>query len=297
MKLFSRLFGKKEKPNNVRQRTDQPDVIDVPNQDEAMNWGMQKANLTMHYFEECLRNPKPSQQYFSVKAKVTEGNKIEHIWLNEPSFDEEGNLFGVVGNVPIDIKSLQLNQKIGIDKSSVSDWMIIENGRLIGGYTIRAVRDGLPKSQLQSFDQSLGGMVVDYGEDYFLPNNETPEGAIMLIEEAFDEDNIEKALGCKDFSIEAQMMLKKIMKQDLDLNNEMVQKTAETLKLSFIAHLQKNGMPKFNGIKRAFPKREKISDNHFIITEICYQPDGAVTGQKLNTYKTDDGWKVLAPES
>ena len=296
MGLFSKLFGKKEKPNNVRQRTDQPDVIDVPNQDEAMNWGMEKARLTIHYFEECLRNPKSSQQYFSVKIKIVDGNKVEHIWLNQPSFDEEGNLFGIVGNEPIDVRSVKLNQKIGIDKALISDWMIIENGRLIGGYTIRAVRDGLPESQLASFDQSLGGMRVDYGEDYFLANNETPEGAIIMIEEAYDEDNMEKAIACKDFSVEAQMMLKKIMKQDLELDNEIVHKTAEALQLSFIAHHQENGMPKFHGVKRAFPKREKISDRHFVITEICYFPDGTATQQKLNTYQTDDGWKVLAPE-
>ena len=59
-------------------------------------------------------------------------------------------MFGIVGNEPIDIRSVQLNQKIGIEKSLISDWMIIESGRLIGGYTIRAVRDGLPESQRPS---------------------------------------------------------------------------------------------------------------------------------------------------
>ena len=87
-KLFSRLFGKKEKPNNVRQRADQPDVFDISDQDDRMNWGMEKARLTLHYFEKCLRNPKSSQQYFSVKIKIVDGNKVEHIWLGDPSFDE-----------------------------------------------------------------------------------------------------------------------------------------------------------------------------------------------------------------
>jgi len=48
-------------------------------------------------------------------------------------------------------------------------------------------------------------------------------------------------------------------------------------------------------LKQAFPKREKISDEHFIITEVCYYPDGGKSVQRLNTYKSTDGWKVLSP--
>ncbi len=135
-----------------------------------MNWAMDKSKLTLHYFEKCLKEPKQGQQYFSIKVKIEDERKIEHIWLTEPSFDSDGNLFGVVGNEPIDVKSVNLNQKIGINKDLVSDWMIIENGRLIGGYTIRAMRDNLSGQTLQHFDKGLGGMTVDDGEDYFLPN-------------------------------------------------------------------------------------------------------------------------------
>ncbi|MBO9702237.1 MAG: DUF2314 domain-containing protein [Sporocytophaga sp.] len=293
MGLFSKLFGKKTHSQNIRQRPNQPDVIRVQTEDDKMNWAMEKAKLTLHYFEKSLTNPQPRQQYFSIKVKIVDGEKIEHIWLTQPSFDEEGNLFGIVGNKPIDVKNVKIDQKIEIDRALVSDWMIIENGRLIGGYTIRAIRDNLSGTELKNFDKGLGGMIVDDGEDYFLPSDVTPEGAIMLIEEAYDEDNLEKAINCKDFYAEAELMLSKMGKGDL--GKEVVEKTAEVLKLSFIKSLQDSGMPKFKGIIRAFPKREKISDNHIIVTEICYYPDGGKSMQRLNTYKTEDGWKVLNP--
>ncbi len=194
MGIFSKLFGKKEKGDNVRKRINQPDVIDVQNEDEKMNWAMEKSRLTLHYFESCLKNPSPIQQYFSIKVKIEDDGNIEHIWLTEPSFDGDENLFGIVGNAPIDVKNVRLNQKIGIEKQLVSDWMIIENGRLIGGYTIRAMRDNLSGNDLKNFDKGLGGMMVDDGEDYFLPDNATPEGAIVKIEQAFNEDDIEKAI-------------------------------------------------------------------------------------------------------
>ena len=47
-------------------------------------------------------------------------------------------------------------------------------------------------------------------------------------------------------------------------------------------------------VTRAFPKRQKISDNNFLITEVCFYPDGGKSIQKLNTFKT--GWKVLNPK-
>ena len=50
MGLLTRLFGKKSKPMKVTTRKGNPDVLDVSTKDERMNWGMEKARLTLHYF-------------------------------------------------------------------------------------------------------------------------------------------------------------------------------------------------------------------------------------------------------
>ncbi len=291
MGFFSKLFGKKENDKNLQHRSEDANVVNIGNDDERMNWGMKKAKLTLHHFEECLKQTKPSQQYFSIKVKIIDGKKVEHIWLNEPSFDSEGNLFGVVGNEPLDVRSVSFQQKIGIDRSLVSDWMILENGRLIGGYTIRAMRDGLEGNALKQFDLSLGGMHIDEGEDYFLPNFETPEGAIVSLENAYTERNLDKAMACKDFKEEARMMLSKFGKEIQ--REEIIEKTAEALQLSFMSHMQETGLPSFKGYKRAFIAREKISEKHYIITEVTTSPEGSKGIDKLNTYLTDSGWKVL----
>ncbi len=291
MGLFKNLFRKKE---TTRKREGNPDVYDLSGEDDRMNWAMEKARLTLHYFEQCLESPKTGQEYFSIKARIEDSGKTEHIWLIEPGFDGQGNIFGTVGNEPIDVKNVSIDQKIGITEDFVSDWMIIEQGRLIGGYTIRAIRDGLAESQLNDFDQSLGGMHIDEGEDYFNPDLKTPEGAILSLEEAYDADDLEKALYCKDFHKEAELLLKKTVK--IEINEEIISSTAEALRLSFIQSLQESGMPKFTGIKRAF-RRQAVSEVHYIISEICYHPDGGKSVQKLNTYKIGDEWKVLSPES
>jgi uncharacterized protein YegJ (DUF2314 family) len=289
---FLKIFSKKK--NSVRKRKGNPDVYGIASEDERMNWGMDKARLTLHYFEDCLVKPKKGQQYFSIKVRIVDNEKTEHIWLNDPNFDNQGNIFGTVGNEPIDVSNISVDENVGVSREDVSDWMIIENGRLIGGYTIRAMRESLKGKELRNFDKSLGGVFIDEGEDYFVPNFETPEGAILLLEEAYDNEDIENAINCNDFHKQAELMLEKTLKTEID--NKLINKAAEVLKLEFIKNLQESGMPKFKGVKRAF-KRNFVSDEHCIISEICFYPDGSKSSQLLNTYKIDNQWKVGSPEN
>lgn len=287
MGLLSKVFGKK----NVAERQGEPDLVYVPNEDERMNWAIEKANLTLWYFEESLKSPLPYQVYFSVKVHIIDGENSEHIWLIEPHFDDEGNLFGIIGNEPINVTTVKLNQKVGIDRSLISDWMIIENGRLIGGYTIRAIRDGVPENEKAALDKSIG-LYIDEGVDHFRADLETPEGAILSLEKAYNDKNLDAAIACKDFREEAKMMLAKL---ETEIDEDTINKTAEVLGLSFVNNIDENGFPDFSELKSAFPVREKIGENRYIITEVCWFPDGGKSIQKLNTCRTSTGWKVLGP--
>jgi len=288
MGLLSKIFGKK----NVAERKGEPDMVYIPNEDELMNWAIEKANLTLWYFEESLKNPQPHQVYFSVKVKIViDAHNGEHIWLTDPHFDDEGNLYGIVGNEPVDVKTVKLDQKIGIDRKLISDWMIIENGKLIGGYTIRAIREDIPDKDKSKFDDNIG-LFIDEGVDYFKADFETPEGAILSLEHAYNHKDMGAAIACKDFYEEAKTMLSDI---EMELDEDIINETAEVLKLSFVNNIEENGFPDFTAIRNAFPKRKKIDDTHWVITEVCWYPDGGKSIQKLNTYKSDLGWKVLGP--
>ena len=304
MGFWSKLFGGGKKPNETKNRPVQkpptvkesvssnPPIVDVRNEDERMNWGIEKAKLTLNYFRTCLQKPKPGQGYFSVKVRFEDRGMVEHIWLNNPHFDEDGNLFGVVGNQPRDVQNVKLNQKVGVDDSMVSDWMIVQNGILIGGYTIRAIRDGLPAAKRPNFDKSLGGIRVTDGEDHFDLDRNTPEGAILALEDAYDHKNMELVLQFKNFKKEAEVMLSS---KGIPVNEDLLNATAEALELSFRKWFQDSGFPSFKNVSRAYPIRKKINDNHFVITEVCNYPDGSRNVQNLHTYKMEDGWVVGAP--
>jgi len=291
---FSKLFGnkKEDKPIPKTQRDGEPDVYHPPTEDDRIIWGIEKARLTLHYFEECLKQPKEGQDFFSIKVKIVDGKYAEHIWLTEPNFDEEGNLYGVVGNEPLNVKTVKLNQNIGIDRALVTDWMLVQEGRLIGGYTIRAIREGLTAEDLKRFDEDFG-IIIDDGEDYFSADFTTPEGAILCIENAYDEKNIPKILACKDFHIEAQLMAQK--KRGF-YHPETIHELSRVLELSCIKYFNDNVFPSFTGVIRAFPKREQVSSKHVIITEVVYYSDGSECRQRINTYHTENGWRVLHPE-
>ena len=287
MGLLSKIFGKK----NVEERKGEPDLVYIPNEDERMKWAIEKARLTLWYFEESLANPQPHHAYFSVKVHIIDGKNSEHIWLTEPHFDDEGNLFGTVGNEPVDVKTVRLNQKIGINRNLISDWMSIENGRLIGGYTIRAIRDGVPEKDKAAFDNSIG-LYIDEGIDHFKANLDTPEGAILAIEQAYINQDLNAALACKDFYEEAKSLLSVI---NMEIDHNIINETAEVLELSFINSIEEHGFPDFSTVQNAFPERKKIDDTHYLITEVCWYPDGGKSVQLLNTYKSPKGWVVLGP--
>lgn len=287
MGLLSKIFGKK----NVAEREGEPDMVYVPSEDERMNWAIEKANLTLWYFEDSLKNQQPYQNYFSIKVLITDGDEGEHIWLTDPHFDDEGNLFGTVGNEPVNIRAVKFNQKIGVKRDLISDWMIIENGRLIGGYTIRAIRDGVSEKEKAAFDNSIG-LYIDEGVDHFKANLETPEGAILAIEKAYNNKDIDAAIACKDFFEEAKSLLS-VMKMEID--QDIINETAEVLKLSFINNIEEHGFPDFSTVQNAFPERKKVDETHWVITEVCWYPDGGKSVQLLNTYKSPKGWVVLGP--
>jgi uncharacterized protein YegJ (DUF2314 family) len=295
MNFWKRLLGKQPAAAKTtsRERAEEPTVYDVKTEDTVMNLGIEKANQTLDFFKASLRNPALGQDYFSIKALVEDGNRAEHMWLTEPHFDGEGNLYGTVGNEPIDVRNVRLGEKIGVAPDKISDWMILTNGRLTGGYTIRAIRDGLEGGALRKFDASLGGIIVDEGEDHFPADRTTPEGAILALEAAYDAGDLDAVLACKDFKQEAILMA---AGTGLPADEEIVASLAEVLETAFVARIKSDGMPNFSGLKKAFPLREKLGENHYLITEICRDDEGHRSINKLPVMKVGDEWIVLAPQ-
>jgi uncharacterized protein YegJ (DUF2314 family) len=116
---------------------------------------VQKARKTLDKFISALRSPKSNQSRFSVKKPFIEGDKVEQLWVNEVSFD--GQLFhGKVDNEPVDLKGVKLGDEVTVSPEEISDWMFVQKGRLVGGYTVQASCRDLSPAQKKQFEKDTG---------------------------------------------------------------------------------------------------------------------------------------------
>lgn len=275
------------------QHGDSGNVFNAQSGDAQMNWAMEKARLTIDYFRQSLVSPGKHQYGFSLKVRLEDDHGVEHIWLNDLSVDEDGLFYGKLDSAPVTVSSIQAGTEIGIPPKVISDWLIIEDGRLIGGYTIRVYRESLSLEERQEFDRSFG-VEIDYGVDHFPHTMDTPEGAILCLEDAYTAGDIDAAIACKDFETEARMLLERLPNFEGDME-ALVASTAETLRLSFEAHFRAEGMPNFEGVARAFPERDFLDQDTVLVSEICYHPDGRLTLDRLLVTRHGEEWRVGPP--
>ena len=119
----------------------------------------------------------------------------------------------------------------------------------------------------------------------------TPEGAILSLENAYRQRDIEKAVACKDFKAEAAHMMRD--KPGLS-SDEVLAKLAETLELAYRAEM-KGGFPDMKGVTSTFPKKKDLGEGTVVVTEVCRFPDGGTSKQNMLVVKTSTGWKVMIP--
>lgn len=271
-------------------RKNEPNVYSISVGNENITEAIIKAKNTVNYFWTSLNNPKSTQTFFSARVLIVENKISEHLWITDIEIDNE-NIYGYISNQPVHLKNVKADSKIGVNKDLLTDWMIIEDHFLIGGYSIRAIRNMLTsEKEVFDFDKKLG-FKIDDGIDYFIEDLSTPEGAILSLENAYTNNDINKALSCKDFFLEAELLLQK-SKMDYE-NRQLVSETSELLKLTFIAWIEKNGFPSFKDVKHSFPCKQKISDTLVLVTEICHYPNNLSNKQNIYVGKVNDKWKVL----
>jgi len=144
--------------SSVVRRAGEPDIVLVGDQDREMNLAMLHARETLKEFSDRLEHPPSTQTTIALKARFQEGEAVEHIWLRSIS-TSYGGFVGSIANNPADLVEVHLGDRVIIPLDRVSDWMAIDHGLLIGGYTIRVLRDRTPPEQRDAFDKDLGARI------------------------------------------------------------------------------------------------------------------------------------------
>lgn len=126
----------------------------------------------------------------------------------------------------------------------------------------------------------------------------TPEGAILCLEDAIRRRDIEAAVACKDFQVEAVLLL---LKTDFDPSDEgLLTEAAQTLELGYRKELSDN-WPNTDGMESYFVEQQR--DPEFpdmsmrIVTEISLMPDGGLCQFFMRVAHRHGEWRVIHPYS
>jgi uncharacterized protein YegJ (DUF2314 family) len=125
-------------------------TIPFLSEDVQMEAAIREAKASFKQFFEAFCNPTGQQKSFLVKVVFDEGEQREHVWLADLDFSGS-KPSGVVANEPT-LPSLRFMQTVEFEPSYISDWMYIEDGYLVGGYTTRVIRSRMTPAERRAHD-------------------------------------------------------------------------------------------------------------------------------------------------
>jgi hypothetical protein len=107
----------------------------------------------------------------------------------------------------------------------------------------------------------------------------TPEGAILCLEDAYRRKDIEAACACKDFLVEATLMLLEAA-PDTAGDAEVRAQAAAVLEMAFRKE-KADHWPDMEGTETFFIDRQEIVDGIVLVSEITKMPDGSLCQSHL----------------
>lgn len=103
--------------------------------DTGMNAAMQRARNEIGTLVTRLKTPVAQTDYLSIKVALpTQAGSTEHIWCGNVSHNN-GTFTARIDNKPVD-PQYKLGQVLTLQADQISDWMYVEKGKLVGGYTM-----------------------------------------------------------------------------------------------------------------------------------------------------------------
>ena len=139
---------------NTIDREGQSPFTYVEDDDPNMVSAIDKARSTVDQFITAFTNSKPSQSAFSIKLPVKDGDRCEYMWTLPVRF-VDGKFYGTIKYEPEKVKTVKGGDEVNVAMDQISDWMYVEHRKLVGGYTIRVLRDSMPEKERVEFDKSV----------------------------------------------------------------------------------------------------------------------------------------------
>jgi uncharacterized protein YegJ (DUF2314 family) len=122
-------------------------VIPFSSEDPEMEAAINAARETLGEFLQAFIRPAKNQRSFLLKVKFFEK---EHIWMADLDLSSKPSQ-GTVANEPT-VPELKFMQRATFDPFQITDWMYVEDGYLVGGYTTRLIRSRMNSDEREAYD-------------------------------------------------------------------------------------------------------------------------------------------------
>ncbi len=152
------LFACSLKPAQIQ--TPAPLATIPPDGDAGMEAAFQQARDTLDLFIEKIGTSHPDRSLVAVKTRFfLPGELPQDLWVDQVTY-ADGAFRGTMGD-DIPLLRLSIGDKITIAREDVLDWAIIEDGKLIGGYTIRLAVQRMSPEEKERFLETLPYTIED----------------------------------------------------------------------------------------------------------------------------------------
>lgn len=120
-------------------------IIQVEGTDPRMVAAVEEANRRWPEFVAALATRKCPEDIFAVKARFSEGEEEEFMWVSVDKIDGE-KILGRLGNSPAMIKSLREGDYVTVSRENLNDWLYgYTDGQPVGGFTMKVMEEIMKK--------------------------------------------------------------------------------------------------------------------------------------------------------
>jgi uncharacterized protein YegJ (DUF2314 family) len=137
-----------------RHHSNDDQTIGVSENDAEMNAAIAKARDSLTNFWQIYEKRSHGESDFSLKVKVLDKEKVEYFWVVDIE-RIDGKIFGTINNDPDIVQNVKLGDRINVNEADISDWLYLQNKKMVGNYTLRVLFKQMPKQEVEKYKQML----------------------------------------------------------------------------------------------------------------------------------------------
>ena len=131
----------------------------VRSDDPAYQKTIADAHKLLAHFRSMLPSDGTPRSNALIKTRLIDGDNSAFMWLSNTAIDGD-NFTAELFEVPDSLPSYNVGDRLTVALEELMDWMVNENGRLTGGFSLRYNRARMSDAEKLDFDQLIG--VTEY---------------------------------------------------------------------------------------------------------------------------------------